>query len=122
MAAHWVGTWTATPAPADGVSLSSPTIRMFPRISVGGDAIRIRLSNAAGKGDLVVASTHVAHRGEGVAAIRPSTGRVVTFNGAPAVKIPAGIEDGRRVHVRVDVAHAGAELEFAGPVGSRSPW
>jgi lysophospholipase L1-like esterase len=90
MAAHWVGTWTATPAPADGVSLSSPTIRMFPRISVGGDAIRIRLSNAAGKGDLVVASTHVAHRGEGVAAIRPGTDRVVTFNGAPAVKIPAG--------------------------------
>ena len=24
MASHWVGTWTATPAPADGVALSSP--------------------------------------------------------------------------------------------------
>ena len=89
MTSHWVGTWSATPAPADGVSLSSPTIRMFPRISVGGDSIRVRLSNAAGQGDLVIASTHVAIRAGG-AAIRPETDRVVTFNGAAAVKIPAG--------------------------------
>ena len=46
MSSHWVGTWTATPASADGVSLSSPTIRMFPRISIGGDRLRVRLSNA----------------------------------------------------------------------------
>lgn len=89
MAQHWVGTWAATPAPAEGVSLSSPTIRMFPRISIGGDTIRVRLSNAAGTGDLVIASTHVALRAPG-AAIRPGTDRLVTFNGAGAVKISAG--------------------------------
>ena len=55
MASHWVGTWAATPAPADGVALSGPTIRMFPRISIGGDTIRVRLSNAAGTADLVMA-------------------------------------------------------------------
>ena len=48
MSRHWVGTWTATPAPAEGVALSAPTIRMYPRISIGGDTIRVRLSNAAG--------------------------------------------------------------------------
>ncbi len=90
MAPHWVGTWTSTPAPADGVSLSSPTIRMFPRVSIGGDSIRLRLSNAAGTGDLVVASTHVALKGNAVASIRPGTDRVVTFNGSGAAKIPAG--------------------------------
>ena len=89
MVSHWVGTWTATPAPADGVALSSPTIRMFPRISIGGDTIRIRLSNAAGIGDLAIGATHVALRGAG-AGIAPGTDRVVTFNGAGAVKIPAG--------------------------------
>jgi lysophospholipase L1-like esterase len=89
MPSHWVGTWAATPAPADGVALSSPTIRMFPRISLGGDTIRLRLSNAAGTGDLVIASTHVAKRATG-AAITPATDRVVTFNGDVAVKIPAG--------------------------------
>ena len=92
MSQHWVGTWAATPAPAEGVALSSPTIRMYPRISIGGDTIRIRLSNAAGKGDLVIASTHVALRGPAgmPASIRPGSDRIVTFNGAGAVKIPAG--------------------------------
>lgn len=89
MASHWVGTWTATPAPADGVALASPTIRMFPRISIGSDTIRLRLSNAAGTGDLIIASTHVARRAPGPA-IDPATDRIVTFNGAGAVKIPVG--------------------------------
>ena len=89
MASNWVGTWTATPAPADGVSLSAPTIRMFPRISIGGDTIRVRLSNAAGTGDLVIAATRVARRGAG-AGIQPGTDHAVTFNGSAAVKIPAG--------------------------------
>ena len=48
----WVGTWTATPAPADGVALSAPTIRMFPRVSIGGDTIRVRISNAHGNAPL----------------------------------------------------------------------
>ena len=89
MASHWVGTWAATPAPADGVALSSPTIRMFPRISIGGDTICLRLSNAAGTGYLVIGATHVALRAPGPG-IRPETDRVVTFNGRGAVKIPAG--------------------------------
>ena len=89
MTSHWVGTWSATPAPAEGVALSSPTIRMFPRVSIGGDTIRVRLSNAAGTGDLVIGAVHVALRGAG-AGIRPNTDRVVTFNGAANVKIPAG--------------------------------
>jgi lysophospholipase L1-like esterase len=90
MSRHWVGTWTATPAPAEGISLSAPTIRMFPRISIGGDTVRVRLSNAAGTSDLFIASTHVALRGADIAAIRPGTDRAVTFNGGPAAKIPAG--------------------------------
>ena len=89
MASRWVGTWAATPAPADGVALSSPTIRMFPRISIGGDTIRIRLSNAAGTDDLTIASTHVGLRGPN-AGVRPETDRIVTFNGAAVAKIAAG--------------------------------
>lgn len=89
MTTHWVGTWTATPAPADGVALASPTIRMFPRVSIGGDTIRLRLSNAAGTADLTIASAHVARRAPGPA-IDLATDRVVTFNGSAMVKIPAG--------------------------------
>jgi lysophospholipase L1-like esterase len=62
---------------------------MFPRVSIGGDTIRARLSNAAGTGDLVVGATRVAKRGAG-AGIRPGTDVAVTFNGSGSVKIPAG--------------------------------
>lgn len=88
--AHWVGTWAATPAPADGVTLSSPTIRMFPRVSIGGDTIRVRLSNAHGNDKLRVGAARVALRaGMGPGTV-PGTDRVLTFNGAPSAVIPTG--------------------------------
>lgn len=86
---HWVGTWAATPAPADGVALSAPTIRMFPRISIGGDAIRVRLSNAHGIGPLNIGAVTVALRGKG-AGIMPGSCRAVTFNGARTAEIRPG--------------------------------
>ena len=33
---HWVGTWTAAPAPAEGAAFSNHTLRMIPRVSIGG--------------------------------------------------------------------------------------
>jgi lysophospholipase L1-like esterase len=89
MTSHWVGTWSATPAAAEGVSLVRPTIRMFPRVSIGGNTIRLRLSNAAGTADLTVASTHVALRQDGPS-VDPGSDQIVTFGGSPSVKIPAG--------------------------------
>lgn len=85
----WVGTWTATPAPADGVTLSAPTIRMFPRISIGGDTIRLRISNDHGTDKLRIGAMRVALRGAGPS-IRPGTDRVVTFNGATSAVVGAG--------------------------------
>ena len=32
---HWVGTWTAAPAPAEGAAFSNHTLRMIPRVSIG---------------------------------------------------------------------------------------
>jgi len=86
---HWVGTWTASPAPADGVALSSPTIRMFPRISIGGDTIRVRISNAHGTGKLTIGAARVALRAAG-AKIQPGTDRILTFNGSASAVIAAG--------------------------------
>ena len=88
MTKHWVGTWTTTQAPADGVALSSPTIRMFPRISIGGDTIRVRISNAHGTGKLTIGAARVALRaaGAGDAVQVPTQWRLVMFppgSGAP---------------------------------------
>src|SRR5207249_1221608 len=43
---HWVGTWTAAPAPAEGAAFSNHTLRMIPRVSIGGSRLRVRISNA----------------------------------------------------------------------------
>ena len=45
---HWVGTWTAAPAPAEGAAFANHTLRMIPRVSIGGTRLRVRISNAYG--------------------------------------------------------------------------
>jgi lysophospholipase L1-like esterase len=86
---HWVGTWTTTPAPVEGVALRDQTLRMIAHLSIGGPRVRVRLSNAYGTRKLAVGAAHVALRSEG-ASIVPGSGRPLTFNGSPSTTIPAG--------------------------------
>ena len=42
---RWVGTWAAAPAPAEGVvGFNNQTIRLNPRLSLGGERLRVRIS------------------------------------------------------------------------------
>jgi lysophospholipase L1-like esterase len=87
---HWVGTWATAPAPSvAGVSLDNHTVRMTPRISIGGDTVRIRVSNAYGAGPLVVGAASVAIRDTGPAAV-PGTARPLTFGGSGSAIVAAG--------------------------------
>jgi lysophospholipase L1-like esterase len=86
---HWVGTWTAAPATADGVAFSNQTLRMHPRISLGGRVLRVRLSNAHGNRPIAVGAAHVALRSVG-AGIVPGSDRMVRFGGEPSAIIAAG--------------------------------
>lgn len=87
---HWVGTWTATPAPADNATLSEPTIRMFPRVSIGGEQIRVRISNAHGNDRLRVGAARVALRAGMSTAIVAETDRTLTFNGSTETAVRPG--------------------------------
>jgi lysophospholipase L1-like esterase len=86
---NWVGTWTAAPAPAEGVALANVTLRMTPRVSIGGDTVRVRISNAYGARPLQIGAAHVALRGE-AATIVSGSDRVLSFGGAPQATIAAG--------------------------------
>jgi lysophospholipase L1-like esterase len=86
---RWVGTWTTTPAPVEGVALHDQTLRMIAHLSIGGRRLRVRLSNACGTRKLPIGAAQVGLRREG-AGIVPSSGRPLTFNGAPSTAIPAG--------------------------------
>lgn len=86
---HWVGTWTTTPAMNDGAAFNNQTIRMYARLSVGGDKLRIRLSNAYGARSLTVGAVHVGI-GEQGGRIAASSDRKVTFAGTAGTTIAAG--------------------------------
>lgn len=94
---HWVGTWATAPAPQlDAESMRSrklefanQTLREVVRATIGGDTVRIRLSNVFGDLPATIGAAHVALRGEG-AAIRPGSDHALTFGGRARVEIPAG--------------------------------
>src|SRR5438046_9761913 len=86
---HWVGTWTTAPAPAEGVAFSNHTVRMNVRASIGGDTLRVRLSNAYGTRKLLVGAARVGLRDSGPDIVKGSD-RMLTFGGAESATIAAG--------------------------------
>jgi lysophospholipase L1-like esterase len=88
--AHWVGTWSASPqAVAAPIQINGQTVRQIVHTSLGGERVRVRLSNAYGTSGLVIGSAHVAISSGG-ASISGGTDRVLKFNGSPTITIPAG--------------------------------
>jgi lysophospholipase L1-like esterase len=86
---HWVGTWTAAPAPAEGAAFSNHTLRMIPRVSLGGSRLRVRISNAHGSRPLAIGAACVGVRGTGPALV-PGSNRRLTFGGESRATIAAG--------------------------------
>ncbi|WP_165187782.1 SGNH/GDSL hydrolase family protein [Caulobacter soli] len=97
--AVWIGSWASAQQPtetrdaASNVDLAGMTLRQVVHLSLGGDRIRLRLSNAFGTGPLRLSGVHVARAmAAGSPRIDPATDRTVTFAGANEVTIPAGAD------------------------------
>ena len=87
---RWVGTWATAPAPSvAGQAFGNHTLRMTPRVSLGGDTIRVRVSNAYGTSDLLIGAATVGIRAEGPAVV-PRSLRTLTFGGANSATVAAG--------------------------------
>ena len=92
----WVSAWSTsvhTPLPFPGLPPSpvfeNQTIRMVVRPTLGGERLRIRLSNAYGSSALEIGSAHVALVAHD-SSIMPESDHVLTFAGQPSVKVPIG--------------------------------
>jgi lysophospholipase L1-like esterase len=88
---HWVGTWAATPTalrtsfhPGD-----HRTLREIVHTSIGGEQVRVRLSNLFGTEPLLIRAAHVAIRDVGPSIV-PESDRVLTFSRRSWVSIPPG--------------------------------
>jgi lysophospholipase L1-like esterase len=109
--AHWVGTWmtsligrppyppapATTTAPSGGGPAPAPrmmvpnnqTLRQIVRATLGGDRVRVTLSNVFSAAPLTIGAAHIALRAKD-AAIAAGTDRVLTFSGVATTTIPAG--------------------------------
>src|SRR5262249_34534175 len=89
-AERWVGTWAAAPAPAEGVvGFNNQTIRLNPRGSIGGERLRVRISNAYGNCPLIIGAAMIALRDKGPTIVA-GTGRKLSFGGRDSTIIAAG--------------------------------
>lgn len=80
----------APPRPPSG-SFNNQTVRMIARSSLGGNRVRVHLSNVFGASPLSVGAVHIALRSTD-SAIVPGSDRALSFNGKPSVVIPVGAE------------------------------
>jgi lysophospholipase L1-like esterase len=117
---HWVGTWSTAPqtpsttsASTKDLTFSDQTLRQIVHTSIGGDKVRVRLTNALGNDNLVIGAAHIALRAPCTvipgpytyptatpptgtctelagSAIIPSSDRTLFFGGAPSIIIPPG--------------------------------
>lgn len=96
---RWLATWSpspsaAPPMPPSGALDRTPTyvdrtIRQIVHTTLGGDSVRIRLTNEYGERALVIGAAHIAVRDTGTA-IRSETDRVLTFGGHSTVTLRPG--------------------------------
>lgn len=94
---HWVGSWAASQQiPEDrnllpNADLEDATLRQVVRLSIGGNRVRVLLSNAFGTQPLVVDAAHIALAPAADSSrIAAASDRPLTFDGASEVTIPAG--------------------------------
>jgi lysophospholipase L1-like esterase len=86
-----VNVFNPSTCPAGPNGLKNQTVRNIVYTSVGGDRVRIRLSNTFGSGDLTIGDASVAVAETGAETV-PGTMRQLQFNGQTSVTIPAGDE------------------------------
>jgi len=104
---HWVTTWTTANAASDQPTVfSNQTIREIVHTTIGGSAVRIRLSNTFGthairldavfiglqEAGLQKVGLHEAGLQKDGAALVPRSNHEVTFGGSRSILIPEGAE------------------------------
>jgi lysophospholipase L1-like esterase len=88
-AGQWHTAWATSQQALGSGLVSNTTLRLMARVTIGGDAIRIRLDNTYGKAPLQVAKASVGLRARGAALVAGSS-RPALFSGRESVTIPPG--------------------------------
>jgi lysophospholipase L1-like esterase len=92
---HWVGTWATAPQipvkaymPYDN-NMSDRSVRQIVKVSIGGDLIRLELSNELSNEAVYIRSVYIATSADSFAILQ-KTARYLKFHNAYKVVIPGG--------------------------------
>ena len=86
---HWFTAWSTSQQALGETRITNATVRMIARVTISGDAVRIRLDNSFGTEPVTIGRARVGYRIRG-AAIAAGSNRPLTFNGRPDGTIPVG--------------------------------
>ena len=86
---RWVTAWGSAHRALGEDLVTNATVRMIARVTIPGDAVRVRLSNVYGTEPMTVGRASVGLRARGGALVAGSA-RPLTFSGSPQVLIPPG--------------------------------
>ena len=98
---HWVITWgcgaqLTEPGNLPPAPMAHSTLRQFVHVTIGGKQLRVRLSNSYGTDSVTMETVHLAlAAGSGSAGdgdINQATDKMITFDGAAGITVPAGGE------------------------------
>ncbi|KAF7325684.1 Extracellular GDSL-like lipase/acylhydrolase [Mycena kentingensis (nom. inval.)] len=103
---RWVTSWTAMPQDTDAANMPpaafidtatnttffNTTIRQTVRVSLGGEAIRVRFANTFGTSNLVITAASIALpvSGSGSKSVHLNTSQALTFAGSTSFSVPVG--------------------------------
>jgi lysophospholipase L1-like esterase len=88
-AGRWVTAWSTSQQTLGSTEVTNASVRMIARVTIPGDAVRIRLDHSYGTAPLVIGRAFVGQRVSG-AALAGRSNLPVTFNGAGDVTISPG--------------------------------
>jgi lysophospholipase L1-like esterase len=95
---NWVSTWSASPSslppgllPPEAITdaFTDKTLRLIAHTSIGGDVVRIRISNTHGNKRLVIGAASIALQAQGSEVV-PTTLTKLTFGGQDGITISRG--------------------------------
>jgi lysophospholipase L1-like esterase len=87
--ARWITAWGTSQQALGATGISNATVRTIARVTIAGEAVRIRLDNAYGTSPLSIAKAYVGLRIQG-AALATNSNRQIFFHTSAHVIVPAG--------------------------------
>ena len=87
--ARWVTAWSTSQQGLGANAVTNTTVRLIARVTVSGEAVRIRIDNTFGTAALAIGRAYVGQRIQG-AALAAGSNRQMSFNKSASISIPAG--------------------------------